>query len=182
MTHVFVWFGFVFVCFVGIWLFGLLKWVEFVVFLGMVGDGCPWAWSSSKFFLPVLLKLGFSGILVSLLGLGLAFLLLVIWLVRCSILKVLFLKLGVIRYLRTFCCRKGFRGGPLLDVHGSLQLLLTSSHVRERDEALLRSIMAVVSGTVFFLVVFVVRLFHVGFVGRQMVMVIYFGNVPFLLL
>ena len=26
------------------------------------------------------------------------------------------------------CCRKGFRGGPLLDVHGSLQLL-TSSHV-----------------------------------------------------
>ena len=64
------------------------------------------------------------------------------------------------------CCRKGFRGGPLLDVHGSLQLL-TSSHV---------------PGTVFFLVVFVVRLFHVGFVGHLMVMVIYFGNVPFLLL
>ena len=38
------------------------------------------------------------------------------------------------------CCRKGFHGGPLLDVHGSLQLL-TSSHVRERDKALLRSIM-----------------------------------------
>ena len=36
--------------------------------------------------------------------------------------------------------RKGFRGGPLLDVHGSLQLL-NSSHVRERDKALLRSIM-----------------------------------------
>ena len=33
-----------------------------------------------------------------------------------------------------------FRGGPVLDVHGSLQLL-TSSHVRERDKALLRSIM-----------------------------------------
>ena len=30
------------------------------------------------------------------------------------------------------CRRKGFRGGPLLDVHGSLQLLC-SSHVRERD-------------------------------------------------
>ena len=28
------------------------------------------------------------------------------------------------------CKRKGFRGGPLLDVHGSLQLL-NSSHVRE---------------------------------------------------
>ena len=37
------------------------------------------------------------------------------------------------------CCRQGFRGGPLLDVHGSLQLL-HSSHVRERDKALLRSI------------------------------------------
>ena len=30
------------------------------------------------------------------------------------------------------CGRKGFRGGPLLDVHGSLQLL-NSSHVRERE-------------------------------------------------
>ena len=38
------------------------------------------------------------------------------------------------------CGRKGFRGGPLLDIHGSLQLL-NSSHVRERDEALLRNIM-----------------------------------------
>ena len=38
------------------------------------------------------------------------------------------------------CSRQGFRGGPLIDVHGSLQLL-HSSHVRERDKALLRSIM-----------------------------------------
>ena len=38
------------------------------------------------------------------------------------------------------CGRKGFRGGPLLDVHGSLRLL-NSSHVEERDKALLRSIM-----------------------------------------
>ena len=38
------------------------------------------------------------------------------------------------------CGREGFRGGPLLDVHGSLQLL-NSSHVRERDKALLRSVM-----------------------------------------
>ena len=29
------------------------------------------------------------------------------------------------------CSRQGFRGGPLLDVHGSLQLL-NSSHVREQ--------------------------------------------------
>ena len=38
------------------------------------------------------------------------------------------------------CGREGFRCGPLLDVHGSLQLL-NSSHVRERDRALLRSVM-----------------------------------------
>ena len=38
------------------------------------------------------------------------------------------------------CGREGFRGGPLLDVHGSLQLL-NSFHVRDRDGGLLRSIM-----------------------------------------
>ena len=37
------------------------------------------------------------------------------------------------------CGRAGFRGGPLLDVHGSLELL-PSSHVREKDKALLRSV------------------------------------------
>ena len=39
-----------------------------------------------------------------------------------------------------FCARNGFRDGPLLDIHGSLQLL-NSSHVRERDKGLLRSVM-----------------------------------------
>ena len=48
--------------------------------------------------------------------------------------------LGAIRFVADLCGRKGFRGGPLLDIHGSLQLL-NSSHVRERDKALLRSIM-----------------------------------------
>ena len=38
------------------------------------------------------------------------------------------------------CGRKGFRGGPLLDIHGSLQLL-NSSHVRDRDKGLLRCIL-----------------------------------------
>ena len=38
------------------------------------------------------------------------------------------------------CRRQGFRGGPLLDIAGSLQLL-HAPHVRERDKALLRSIM-----------------------------------------
>ena len=38
------------------------------------------------------------------------------------------------------CARRGFRGGPLLDIRGSHQLL-SSSHVRERDKMLLRSVM-----------------------------------------
>ena len=57
------------------------------------------------------------------------------------------------------CGRKGFRGGPLLDVHGSLQLF-DSSHARE----------------------FVVGMFRVSFVVRLMGMVTCSGNVPFLLL
>ena len=39
------------------------------------------------------------------------------------------------------CQRQGFRGCPLLDIAGSLQLL-HAPHVRERDKALLRGIMA----------------------------------------
>ena len=37
------------------------------------------------------------------------------------------------------CYWRGFRGGPLLDVPGTLQLR-NSGHVRERDKALLRSV------------------------------------------
>ena len=44
------------------------------------------------------------------------------------------------RVAADLCGRKGFRSGPLLDVHGSLQLL-HFSHVRERDKALLRNVM-----------------------------------------
>ena len=36
------------------------------------------------------------------------------------------------------CARKGFRGGPSLDIDGTLQLF-NSDRVRERDKALLRS-------------------------------------------
>ena len=38
------------------------------------------------------------------------------------------------------CARKGFRGGLLFDIDGTSQLL-NSDHVRERDKALLRSIL-----------------------------------------
>ena len=78
------------------------------------------------------------------------------------------------------CGRKGFRGGPLLDVHGSLQLL-NSSHVREIRVCFVVSWLGV-SGVVSFLVKFVIRLFLVGSAVLLMVMVICFGNVPFLLL
>ena len=39
------------------------------------------------------------------------------------------------------CARKGFRGGPVLDIDGTLQLL-DSGQVRERDKALLRGVLA----------------------------------------
>ena len=39
-----------------------------------------------------------------------------------------------------FCARSGFRGGSLVDISGP-HLLLNSAHVRERDEALLGSVM-----------------------------------------
>ena len=79
------------------------------------------------------------------------------------------------------CDRKGFRGGPLLDVHGSLQLL-TSSHVRDRDKALHRSIM--VGGVWNGLLLGRVRsqVLPCRFCGASDDDVTCFGNVPFLLL
>ena len=107
--------------------------------LEMVGEGCPG--HGPIHHLPASgAEIGFSGILMPWLGLGLVYLSLVIWLALSSISRLLFLMFGVIRLLLTFVAGKGFRGGPLLYIHGSLQLL-DSSHVRERDEALLRSIM-----------------------------------------
>ena len=52
---------------------------------------------------------------------------------------LLSLKLGVIRLLLIFVSRKGFRGGPLLDVHGSLATPYFFSCSGERDKALLRA-------------------------------------------
>ena len=51
--------------------------------------------------------------------------------------------LGALRDLNAadLCKRKGFRGGPLLDFRGPMQLL-DSSHVRDRDRALLRAILS----------------------------------------
>ena len=77
------------------------------------------------------------------------------------------------------CGREGFRGGPLLDVHGSWQLL-NSSHVRDRDKGLLRSIM--VGGVWNGFLLGKVKGQPVPFVVRLIMMVTCFGNVPFLLL
>ena len=67
----------------------------------------------------------------------------------------------------------------MLDVHGSLQLL-NSSHVRDRDKGLLRSIMVGGVWNGFLLVRSGGNLFHVGFVVRLIMMVICFGNLAWL--
>ena len=66
------------------------------------------------FFLQVLLKLGFGGIQMPLLGLGLACFFLVICLVLFSILRLLFLMFGVKRSLLTFVVVRVFVVGLCL--------------------------------------------------------------------
>ena len=116
----FAWFGKGFACFGAILLFGLLRSVGFVVF---------WIWLARAvldmvlfiFFWLVLLRLVLGGILLLLLGLGLVFLRLVIWPVQHF--KAAILDAWRNKVSADLCSRRGFRGGPLLDVHGSLQLL-----------------------------------------------------------
>ena len=82
------------------------------------------------------------------------------------------------RFAASLCAREGFRGGPLLDAAGTLQLL-DPSHVRERDKALPRGVLV---GGVYLLEEregSEVSLFRAGFVVL-MVMDIFFGNAPVL--
>ena len=72
--------------------------------------------------------------------------------------------------------RKGFRGGDFLDYPGSMQLLF-SSHLRERDKMLLRSLLSGGVWNGFFLENPRRMMFLVGFVGVLMGMVICFGSV-----
>ena len=74
------------------------------------------------------------------------------------------------------CRRQGFRGGPMLDIAGSLQLL-HAPHVRERDKALLRSILVGVFGMDFFSVMPGEKSFHAASAVRLMEMGTSFGNV-----
>ena len=138
-TLLFAWYGLGFVYFDAILLFGPLKSVGFVacllwfmrVVLGMV---------LFIFFLLALLRLGLSGTLMTWLGFVLVYPLLGNLAGPIQHLQAAFLDAWRNKVAADLSCRQGFRGGPLLDVHGSLQLL-NSSRVRERDEALLRSIM-----------------------------------------
>ena len=86
----------------------------------------------SIFFLPVLLRLVSGGILLLLLGSRPGLPLLGNLAGLSSISRLLSLMLGGTRFSADLCGRKVFRGGPLLDIHGSMQLL-NSSHVRERE-------------------------------------------------
>ena len=70
--------------------------------------------------------------------------------------------------------RKGFRCVGFADLKGSLQLL-NSAHLRDRDKMLLRAIYVGEFGTDSFLVRPGRKMFHADFVGRRMVMDIYFG-------
>ena len=92
------------------------------------------------FFPQVLLRLVLGGILRLWLGLDLVYLCLAIWLAFFQHFRAATLDAWRNKVAAYLCGLEGFRGGPLLDVHGSLQLL-NSSHVREIDKALPRSIM-----------------------------------------
>ena len=70
--------------------------------------------------------------------------------------------------------RKGFRGGPFLDYNGTRQLLF-SSHLRERDKMLLRSILCGGLGTGSYLEKPKRRMFLAAFVVGLMGMVIFSG-------
>ena len=80
-----------------------------------------------------------------------------------------------VRLQLIFAVREGFRSGPFLDIFGSLQHL-NSSRVRERDKALLRSVMVGGFGVVSCWVGLEVSLLPVGFVVLRIVMVSFFGG------
>ena len=99
-----------------------------------------------------------------------------------SILKMLFFRPGGVRAAAILTSRKGFRGGPLLDFHGTMQLLF-SSHLRERDKMLLRSILCGWAWNGFLLGKNPKRkMFPAGSVGVSMGIVISFGIALFPLL
>ena len=120
----FVLFGSGLGCFVGIFLFGLLRLVGFIASCRWFGEGCSGHG-------PVHLLSGSAA------EIGFC---LVTWLVRFSIYELLSLMLGIIRLPLTFVDGRVFEAG-LCWMFMALCSSFDSSHVRERDKALLRSIM-----------------------------------------
>ena len=108
----------------------------FVIYrlLEMVHEGCP-GHGPVHLLSAALQRLASNGILMHWPGLGLICLCSVIWLALFSTSRLLFLMPGETRLPLIFVGGKVFEVG-----HGSLQLL-NSSHVREREKALLRTIM-----------------------------------------
>ena len=84
----------------------------------MVHEGCP-GHGLVHLLSAGAAEIGFSGTLMLWLGFGLVCLCLVSWLALFSISRLLFLMLGRNKVAADLCGRKGFRGGPLLDIHGS---------------------------------------------------------------
>ena len=87
------------------------------------------------FWSKLLVSWGSLGIRSIRVGLDLACLFFIIWLDPTNTWDAWRAKVSF-----DLCRRQGFRGGPLLDIAWSLQLL-HAPHVRERDKALLRAIM-----------------------------------------
>ena len=94
----------------------------------------------SIFSLLALLRLVSGGIPLLWLGLGPVCPCLVIWLAPFSTSRLLFLMPGGTRLQLIFVMGRFFAVGPCWIFYGSLRLL-NSSHVRERDKGLLRSVM-----------------------------------------
>ena len=162
-----VWSRLGFVCFVVILLFGLLRLVVFYRLLTMVSEGSPGHG-------PIHLLLASAAEI----GIGWDPLALAWSRPGSHLLSNLALDAWRNKVAADLCGREGFRGGPLLDVLGSLQLL-NSAHVTKRDKALLRSVVVGSVWSGFLLGRVRVSPCHVGAVVLQMVMVIFFCECTF---
>ena len=132
----FVWYSLGFVCFVGILLFGPRRLVGFTDFW-RVGEGCP-GHGPIHLLSASAAEIGFRWDPLALAWSRPGLPLLSNLAGPVQHFKAALLHAWCNKVAADLCGREGFRCGPLLDVHGALQLL-NSSHVRERDKALLRS-------------------------------------------
>ena len=92
------------------------------------------------FLLNQLMRLGFRGIRRKRDGYGPGSILSECWMVLISILRLLFWMLGGLGLVLSSILGRGLRGGLLLDVTGTWQLIF-SSCLREKDKMLLRGIL-----------------------------------------